>query len=261
MILDVEMRIDSRVARDPEDRDADGEGPSSSAGSRTPKKVIRDPEFAKRLAIAFDHHPVVPPPNYGRNVWIKEQLEKRFAASVSVEAVRKWASGEMRPRPQMLSYMARLLEVDESWLSLGIEPELAPREQRARNAMADGAVNVVAGLIQINGGSPAFPEENDERAKRAHIDLYAIIKGAQYALHISLAQSVDDGDGYRFTVPINFKDAFQMGVIVTGVSSVLLVEIDEENIAAGHRKGPGIEVHLKAADVERLQIRDLKKRL
>jgi hypothetical protein len=50
---------------------------------------------------------------------------------------------------------------------MGIDPEFQPHERKLRNAMADGAVNLVAGFIQMDGAYPAFPEESDTpRARR-----------------------------------------------------------------------------------------------
>jgi len=41
--------------------------------------------------------------------------------SVSAECVRKWASNETRPRPRMLTALAKALDVDEIWLDKGID--------------------------------------------------------------------------------------------------------------------------------------------
>ncbi len=223
-------------------------------------RLIRDPEFAKRLWLACDNNPSVPPYNKGRLVWIKDRLAERFDESVSIETVRKWFAGEVKPRDRKVSLIAQILEVDEGWLSLGIEPELTPRDQKARNAQASGAVNVLAGLIQMNGGHPAFPDANDKRAADGFVDLYAIIKGAQYAFHVCLGQKVD-ADSYRFAVPANYQDAFQMGVILTAATEVMLLEIPEEMIGSGMRRGATIDVVMTDVEAKLRQITDLTKRL
>jgi transcriptional regulator with XRE-family HTH domain len=132
----------------------------------TPTKVIRDAGYAQRLALACDRSDQCPPLHQGRLVWVVAQLQERFGLDVTTETVRKWMHGEAKPRLDKNSKLAELLGVDPVWLYQGIDPNLSPREKKARNAMADGAVNLIAGFIQMDGGAVAFPEENGV------IDLY-----------------------------------------------------------------------------------------
>lgn len=166
-------------------------------------KKIRDRSFSRRLEKACDSHSLVPAFGQGRQTWIRDQL------GVSAEAVRKWFAAESRPRPDLMRRLAKLLEVDEAWLALGITPDVAPKERRARDAEADGAVNVVAGLIQMNGAHPAFPSPDDPRS--SYVDLYAIIRGAQFAIHVSLAQAVSQGV-LVFRVPAEHEDCTVIGM-------------------------------------------------
>jgi transcriptional regulator with XRE-family HTH domain len=219
----------------------------------------RAAEFAKRLNTACDTNPLVPALNFGRLTWMKAELAKRFGEEVSVETVRKWFAGESKPRADKLKLIAAMLEVDEAWLSLGISPDLTPREQRIRNATADGAVNLIAGLVQMGGGHPAFPEPGDKRAAESSIDIYAIIKGAQYAFHVALANSEDDL--HSFVVPVRWEGAMQLGVIPGPDLSVRVVEIPESVIAGGIRRGGGIEVTMDDAQIEAVRIRSFAKRL
>lgn len=220
---------------------------------------VRDAAFAKRLEQASDHHQYVPALSAGRLVWIRRQLTERFGILVSMETVRKWFYGETRPRPDKMTKLAELLEVDEAWLSIGYEPELQPREQRARNAVADGAVNLLAGVIQMNGGSPAFPEADDPRVTKEHIDLYAIIRGAQYAFHVSLGQQVDGG--IRFVVPSN-SSCFQMGVIQVAPTEFKFLEVSSELIESkGVAKGASAEVTLSDAEISAALITSFARRI
>lgn len=185
-------------------------GPHPAA--KTEVRKIRDKAFAKRIAEACDLNPLVPPYNYGRLTWIRDQMESKYRERVSVETVRKWFAGEARPRPVKMKKLAALLGVDEGWLSLGLSPEMQPEERRAFSTQATGAVNVVAGLIQLAGWSPAFPESDNPRAKNAN--LIAIIEGRSRHLYVTLA--VDSDTGMKFTFPTDHEHTTVIGVIPTG---------------------------------------------
>lgn len=203
---------------------------------------VRDSAFAKRLDKACDGHAHVPAYGQGRQTWIRAQL------GVSVEAVRKWFSGEARPRPELMKRLANLLEVDEAWLSLGINPEVDPKERRARNAEADGAVNVLAGFIQMNGGHPAFPSDSDQRA--SYVDLYAIIRGSQFAMHVSLAQQSSEGV-YVFRVPPEFGECTVIGVIHLYPLRCVFIHMTQELIQKHKvRRGGCFEVTVQKVNGE-----------
>lgn len=203
-------------------------------------KKVEHKAFAQRMAQACDGNTSVPPPNFGRLQWFVDQMQERFGAESTPETIRKWLAGEAMPRPKSLHMLAEILGVDEAWLTLGRSPELDVRQQKLRNAEADGAVNVVAGFIQMCGSNPAFPEANDKRAQKEHIDLYAIIRGAQYAFHVSLA--AETPEGMRFAVPFGAEEAFVIGVIRTDDLECQFYEIPAAVLAEGRRKGGAIEV-------------------
>jgi transcriptional regulator with XRE-family HTH domain len=193
------------------------------------EEKLVDRSFAKRLNTACDGHPHIPEYGHGRQTWVKENLK------VSHEAVRKWFTGEARPRPSMMRELAKTLEVDEAWLSLGITPDLKPRERRSRNAQAEGAVNVLAGIIQLNGGHCAFPDENDPRG--AYVDLYAIVRGASHALHVSLATKFSIGQ-FNFVVPKEFEDCRVIGAVHASTTRVHFIDMTTDLInKAKVRKG------------------------
>lgn len=208
------------------------------------QRIIRDAEFAKRLESACDGHPHVPPLHRGRLTWFRDQLQQRFKMSVTTETVRKWFWGEAKPRPDKIAMIAELLGVDVAWLQIGVDPGMPPRERKARNAMADGAVNIVAGLIQMDGGHPAFPDEEGE------IDLYAIIRGANYAFHVSLGEPV--GAGARFAVPVKRKGLLVLGLLRRDLCFEI-IEITEALIEArGTKRGGSIEVPVDGRTLNRL---------
>lgn len=136
-----------------------------------------------------------------------------------------------------MTALAQILKADKAWLYAGTSSNITLKEARIRNAVADGSVNLVAGLVQMHGGHPAFPLESDEFAKKNKVDLYAIIKSVQYPFHIALFH-----EG-KATVPIEALGAFVLGVIPLSPTSFKLVELDQEGLeSAGTRKSGFIEV-------------------
>lgn len=207
-------------------------------------RIVRDRAFAQRLTQACDTSPKSPPAQYGRLTWIKNQLAE-LGADVSVETVRKWYMGEVKPRPDKVALLARALEVDEAWLSLGVDQNLTQRERKVRDATADGAVNLVAGFIQMDGGHPAFPDPDE----KGPIDIHAIIKGAKYDFHVTVA----DGDGH-FSVPSKRAGAIVLGLVRKSGLNVDLYEIDEETIEQnGHRHGGSIQIAPDLKKLKRIQ--------
>lgn len=198
-------------------------------------------DFAQRMQLACDGNLDVPPPNYGRLGWFQRQFEDR-GITISPETVRRWFAGEARPRHKMIHTLAQVLQVDEAWLAVGTSPELSNKEQRVRNAAAGGAINMVAGMIEMCGGRAAFPKEGDARAESAKIDITAIIKGAQYSIHVATADVIEGG--WRFALPAG-TTALVIGVIRTGDLSVDLIELDSDGLEAhGRRRGGSVEVIL-----------------
>lgn len=182
---------------------------------------MRDTAFAKRLNSACDGHPHIPPYGQGRQTWIKENL------AVSHEAVRKWFTGDSRPRPEKMKALARALEVDEAWLALGLAPDFTPAEQKVRNAEAEGAVNVVTGLLQMNGSRCAFPSDNDPNA--AYVDVYSIQRGVQLAIHISLGKLLA-ANQVRFIIPKEYENCRVIGVVHARANRVHLLNMTHDMI-------------------------------
>lgn len=163
--------------------------------------------FKQRLQDACDDSTIVPEHGKGRQVAIANRLK------VTQEAVRKWFAGEAVPRPAKMRELAEFLEVDEPWLALGIKPELDRHEKRANLMNLNGAVHLVAGLIMLEGGNCAFPGDRDPR--REWVDLYAIMRGSQFAIHVSLALELTPGM-FSIKIPRNFSDVKCIGVVGLG---------------------------------------------
>jgi hypothetical protein len=222
--------------------------------TKSAPRIVRAPDFARRLDHACDAHAHVPPRNHGRLTWVKRSLEAFHDEDVSVETVRKWFAGEAKPRPDKIVKLAEMLGVDVGWLSLGIDPVYTPRERTVRHTMAEGAVNAVAGLIQIDGGHPAFPDQ-----AQGPVDLHAIIKGAKYDLHIALADEL--GGRLHFTIAEGHEAVIVLGLRKTGLS----FEIFELPVELIHSEGTGHGAHVSLVldpdDVRMRRITSFQNRL
>lgn len=106
--------------------------------------------------------------------------------------------------------LARVLEVDEAWLSLGITPELDPADMRIRNTQGEGAGNVFMGLAQLNGARAALPDDKDPRA--AFVDFYAVFRGQQVPFHVALASEIAAGT-YKLTLPKEYDQCVTVGAV------------------------------------------------
>ncbi len=191
-------------------------------------KKIPHADFAQRMHLACDGNGDVPKPNFGRLGWFVDEFDEKFDYALTAETVRKWFAGEARPRPRTMSMLAQILEVDEAWLSVGSDPAIPEKQRRLRDATVDGVVNVVAGCIQMDGGHPAFPDDDDAASKNGLVDLTAIIKGALYSFHVVLAEESEDG--WTFAIPSGALDLFVLGVVRLSSSNFRFFEFDRDRI-------------------------------
>lgn len=164
---------------------------------------VRHEEFSHRLRQACENNPNVPDLNHGRLAWFADEFDSRYGVTVTGETVRKWLAGLARPHPHSkVEQLAEILRVDVAWLATGARQNVTRKQIEAKRSTASGAVNVVAGLIQMSGGHPAFPKDDDAFAKDNHIDLYAILRGVQHAIHVTVA-----GPNGKVEIPVDMDNA------------------------------------------------------
>lgn len=185
---------------------------------------IRHADFAARMGQACDNSPHVPPLYQGRLTWISDQFRKRFDDQVAPEVIRKWLTGESRPRQKRLSGLSEILGVDEIWLLAGAGDRSDLKQVKSK-VVAEGAIkNLVIGAVELEGGRVALPREGDSFAKENAVDFYIFIRGAQYAAHI-----VQFEDGVA-QVPGEALDAFILGVVRDSAFSFRVYELDREGV-------------------------------
>lgn len=133
-------------------------------------------EFAARFERAVEGHPLAPTSQYGRQAWVLEKLKTETGLEVSANTMSKWFTGSARPREDNIRKIAQVLQVDEVWLSLGRKPiehsNTPTGAERSR-----GAVLMVAGMIEMEGGRVTFPGPD-----AAPIDLQVNMTGQQFNL-------------------------------------------------------------------------------
>lgn len=139
-------------------------------------------DFALRLKNACDRSQEVPEFGKGQQTWISERL------GVSQEAVRRYFEGQSRPRPALMTKLAKLLGVDEAWLALGASSDMTEKERRQYTEKAEAAAYMIFGIFMAAGYSCAFAD--DEPA----IDFFAIKSGKQIAVSVTAAYSKSKGN-------------------------------------------------------------------
>lgn len=174
---------------------------------------------------ACDANRQVPAPNEGRLRWFTEQMEAR-GHKVAMETIRKWFAGMTVPRQKLIKPLSDILKVDAGWLSAGSSENVPESEKHLRMLSSNGAVNIVAGFIQMDGGQAAMPQASDKLAQDKSIDLHAIIRNARYDL--TIAPAVEN----RIRVPVSASDNIILAVIREPASGfgVRIIEIDWDEV-------------------------------
>jgi transcriptional regulator with XRE-family HTH domain len=174
--------------------------------------------FVKRLNQACDDVPdIIPPHGEGRQI----ELAKRMG--MSQEGVRKWFAGEAMPRRGVMEKLATVLRVEESWLALGMTPEITRDEKRVRARNVEGAALLAMGAITLAGGACAIPDEEDPR--RSFVDFYSIHNGVQSAIHVGYAKLVAPGS-YEVTIPREYKQVRIIVVVPLGNTRFDFIVLD-----------------------------------
>lgn len=157
-------------------------------------------DFARRLQTACDNNNTVPPYGKGQQTWLCKRL------GVSQEAVRRWFFGQSRPRPHLLSQLAALLDVDESWLALGITDAPKSSEQRAYSDKAEGVAYICFGLLKAEGYACAFADNHEP------FDFHAIKRGQHFFVSVSAARP--KSKNIYITHASNFEKASHLSVVI-----------------------------------------------
>ena len=222
--------------------------------------AIRDPGFGYRFEEACLAKPECPPLHQGRLRWSRDEFQRRFGEHVTTNAIAQWNIGAVKPGGKRIDRLAEILDTNRNWLYFGNEVGSRPRDRRDRSALATGAVNLVAGLIQLDGGTIAFPDDDDSFASAEHVDLHAIIRGKSYGFHIALGEKTEQG-WYRFDVPIRHLRVIVLGLVRDGLT-FRLVKFPRSWIEQYRAKrGSTAEIRISASDIVAMKIADFSKRL
>lgn len=207
-------------------------------------------DFALRLQQACDGNPLVPNLHHGRLTWFKNALEVRHGVIVTTETVRKWFSGETRPKPKAVGALAEILRQDVAWLATGSSSVVSESQSKTRSVMANGGTNVVAGLIQLAGFSVAFPTDSDSRAKVKDISAFAIIKGRQIEFHVTVEEVIEGVKVFR--VPADSSGLTIIGLAQSSATTCEFYKLDWSDILTCTKRAGAFEVPMskKGARIE-----------
>lgn len=195
--------------------------------------------FAKRLEIACDNNDLVPAQHQGRQSWVARQLGEVYNVKATRETVSRWFSGEAYPRPDKMVALSALLQVDEGWLSHGSKDESVFESSKLKNAAVEGPVNLIIGMLSIDGINCAFPESDDPRASDAHF--YTILGGKQLGIWASLG--VETAEGYRFTASSKTDKVVSLGVVRRGPTDFDVYHLTSKLLTEhGTRRGGHLEL-------------------
>ena len=124
-------------------------------------------------------HPEIP--EYGRGL----QTELARRTGVSQEAVRKWLMGEAQPRRATMIELAKILEVDHSWLAIGTTDVDSDNIKKIAKKTGS-AVHALISFLMSKGYNVAFPQDED------YADIQAIGHGVQRSLVVKVPERVDE---------------------------------------------------------------------
>lgn len=179
-------------------------------------------DFAARLNKACDEmKAIVPSAGEGRGVVLSKKLK------VSPEAVRKWLSGESRPRVSKMVDLATFLKCDVAWLSLGVDPEMRPADKRFYEKQVEGVTYFALGIAMIEGASCAKPDPFDPR--KDFVDFMMIKGGVQAAIRTSLGREIKPNT-YEFLVPHEYEQVSNVGFVWHNASRVHMLDLKREMI-------------------------------
>jgi len=213
-----------------------------------PVRGVIHKDFARRLDQACDGNVNIPQIYHGRLKWFSEQYQERFGRAVPQETIRRWFAGVAKPRQDDLIKMASILKVDPAWLSVGV-----PNKSKETVMASSGAVNIVAGFIQMSGGRPALPQEGDDAAEEHRIDLYAIVDGVKHNLTVVLA--IPGEPDARFIVPAAARRNVILGVVRGVGTGVTIYDLDWETLEkSGTRVGANIEISVEGGNWRKVSL-------
>ena len=175
-------------------------------------------EFQKRLTTALNNSSHVPAPGKGRQTTLAREV------GVSQEAVRNWLNGKARPRPDMMSRLAELLEVDNSWLALGQSPSGGKYSAAKPRTDLAGAVHYVFGLMCLMGRPPAFsdaPGTDLAAVKDNRLVYYTVVLGQMHGTTQCIAEiPADVSPTATIVIPVADVKAERVPLVITSKEEV-----------------------------------------
>ena len=219
--------------------------------------LTMDREFAKRFQEGLDRAPGVPANQHGRLTWVARQLEARHGKSVTIETVRKWSKGLIKPRERNMQMLAELFGVDNLWLYSGEGPMTTRQERKMAGRKATGAIHFVAGALMLSGRNAAIPREDDAIAREMSIDLYMIKDGEQQT--ITIAEMDEEGAGeVKAILPYPLRTSMLILVYANEAENLFYIMKPDVALEHGEAEADHFVLHGEIGRNGELRLGDIK---
>ena len=169
-------------------------------------------DFRDRFIKSCDASVDIPDHGYGRQVHIAKAL------GVSQEGVRKWFSGESKPRDKAMKKLSALLNVDYAWLSIGAEL-LGTEKFRAVARYQNAGVYALTSYLISAGCNVAFSEDLQDDS-----DITAVCNGKLFKF-LALPSAVIGNKNAEFEIE---NKGIKKGVTLVGC--ILKDQLNEASI-------------------------------
>lgn len=216
-----------------------------------------DLAFAQRFAEGMDRAPGVPAQVHGRLTWLVRQIDTRYGKSVTVETVRKWSKGLIKPREKNMRMLSEIFGVDIEWLQFGRGAMSTKKEVRLAGRKASGAIHFVAGSMMLSGLNVAFPRDDDAVAREMGVDIYVIVDGEQRT--VTVTQADDLGGGMiSMKTPYPLRCTDLIAVNCTPAGNLMYRIPPDMALSAGDRGNDHFEILAEIGAKDLISIGDVR---
>lgn len=153
--------------------------------------------------------------------------------------MRRWFEGQSRPRPTLMTRLSKILNVDESWLALGVTTDMTDKERKQYSQKAEAASYMLFGVFMSAGYSCAFAEDEPG------VDFHAIRGGKQLSVSVTMAWSKSKN---VFVIPVRpgHDKKVNLCVVSSELGTFDVLVMDDQGVKEhGEAKSDTINITVK----------------